>query len=93
MATAPSLPTMKWLHGKLGAATCFTDLYSSWQQGSHENRSGMIRRRLPERSDIRPDMVKEMQKIVDENNNNRPIRVPSYTSTEAFIDESLNLQP
>lgn len=38
-------------------------------------------------------MVKEVRKIVDKNNSNRPIRVPSYTSAEAFIDELLDLQP
>jgi len=73
-------------------ATYFADLYSSWQQGSNENRNGMIRRYLPKRSEITLDMAKEVREIVDEINN-RPMRILGYrTPGEAFTDELLNLQ-
>ena len=75
-----------------GMATYFADLYSSWQQGSNENRNGMIRRYLPKRSEITLDMAKEVREIVDEINN-RPMRILGYrTPGEAFTDELLNLQ-
>ena len=81
------------LRDELGMATYFADPYSSWQRGSNENRNGMIRRYLPKHSEIRMDMARELQEIVDEINN-RPMRILGYrTPAEAFADELLNLQP
>ena len=75
-----------------GMDTCFADPYSSRRRGSNENRNGMIRRHLPERSEIRMDMAGELREIVDEADN-RPMRVLDYrTPAEAFADELLELQ-
>ena len=76
----------------LGMATYFADPYSSWQRGSNENRNGMIRRYLPKRAAISPDMTRDVQEIVDETDN-RPMRELGYrTPAEAFTDELLDLQ-
>lgn len=78
--------------GELGMDTYFADPYSSWQRGSSENRNGIIRRHLPKRSEIRPDMARDLREIVDEISN-RPMRVLGYhTPTETFANELLNLQ-
>lgn len=81
------------LRDGLGMATYFADPYSSWQRGSNENRNGMIRRYLPKRAAISPDMTRDMQEIVDETDN-RPMRELGYrTPAEAFTDELPDLQP
>ncbi len=80
------------LRDGLGMDTCFADPYSSRRRGSNENRNGMIRRYLPERSEIRMGMAGELREIVDEADN-RPMRVLDYrTPAEAFADELLELQ-
>ncbi len=80
------------LRDGLGMDTYFADPYSSWQRGSNENRNGMIRRYLPQRSEIRMGMAGELREIVDEADN-RPMRVLDYrTPAEAFADELLELQ-
>ncbi len=72
--------------------TCFADPYSSRRRGGNENGNGMIRRYLPERSEIRMGMAGELREIVDEADN-RPMRVLDYrTPAEAFADELLELQ-
>ena len=80
------------LRDEPGMDTYFADPYSSRRRGSNENRNGMIRRHLPERSEIRMDMAGELREIVDEADN-RPMRVLDYrTPAEAFADELLELQ-
>ena len=80
------------LRDGLGMATYFADPYSSRQRGSNENRNGMIRRYLPKRAAISPDMTRDMQEIVDETDN-RPMRELGYrTPAEAFTDELPDLQ-
>ena len=80
------------LRDGLGMATYFADPYSSWQHGSNENRNGMIRRYLPKRAAISPDMTRDVQEIVDETYN-RPMRELGYrTPAEAFTDELPDLQ-
>lgn len=80
------------LRDGLGMATYFADPYSSWQHGSNENRNGMIRRYLPKRAAISPDMTRDVQEIVDETDN-RPMRELGYrTPAEAFTDELPDLQ-
>ena len=75
-----------------GMDTCFADPYSSRRRGGNENGNGMIRRYLPERSEIRMGMAGELREIVDEADN-RPMRVLDYrTPAEAFADELLELQ-
>lgn len=80
------------LRDGLGMATYFADPYSSWQRGSNENRNGMIRRYLPKRAAISPDMTRDVQEIVDETDN-RPMQELGYrTPAEAFTDELPDLQ-
>ena len=80
------------LRGEPGIVTYFADPYSSWQRGGNENGNGIIRRYLSKRSEIRTDMAKEVQEIVNEINN-RPMRMLGYrTPAEAFTDELLESQ-
>ncbi len=53
----------------------------------------MIRRYPPKRGEIRMDMAGELREIVDDEADNRPMRVLDYrTPAEAFADELLELQ-
>jgi IS30 family transposase len=75
------------INQKLGTASYFCDPMQSWQKGSVEHVAGLVRRRLPKKTDFATVPVAEIKKT-ERWINNRPLKCLGFaTPAEAFADE------
>jgi IS30 family transposase len=70
----------------------FFEAYQSWEKGSLEHASGLIRRLCPKKTDFATISI-EQPKQVEDILNNRPLRIHNYKTPKEVFTESATLVP
>ena len=73
----------------LGAETFYTRPFTSQDQGTVENRIGVIRRFYPKKTDLAYVTVKDVNHV-EKLLNNRPVRIFKYKSPDQKLLEKLH---
>ena len=73
-----------------GAGTCFTKPYTSQKKGTAENRTGVIRRFFPKKTEFK-FVTEEQVNEVEEKINNRPIRKFNYKTAKQALQQKIAL--